>query len=261
MLFRGIILLVAVCTFAAIAHAKEYLYIHNTEGGTVTVIAIPEHEVVAQIDVGFYTDHVTPSPDGKTVYVNRIESIEGAPVKHIGVSGELIALSTETDEVQWRMDLDGMPHHMIAAKDGKRVFVPYYDTWWLAVVDVEKREVIEKIWIGHGGHGTKLSADGERLYVGSMMYDNVTVIDTETLRPFKMYPTRDGVRPFAFPKDESVLYVQESRLHGFRVIDPDTRDIVQTVYIREVQEVDGELVNVVIDRIEEVKDPVKERME
>jgi len=44
-------------------------------------------------------------------------------------------------------------------------------------------------------------------------------------------------------------------------IDPETRDIIQTVYIREVQEVDGELVNVVIDRIEEVKDPVKERME
>jgi len=43
-------------------------------------------------------------------------------------------------------------------------------------------------------------------------------------------------------------------------IDPETRDIVQTVYIRRVEKVDGKLVNVEIDKIENVKDPVKERM-
>lgn len=39
-------------------------------------------------------------------------------------------------------------------------------------------------------------------------------------------------------------------------IDPETRDVVQTVYIREVQEVDGELQNVIIHEIPEVKDPL-----
>jgi len=43
-------------------------------------------------------------------------------------------------------------------------------------------------------------------------------------------------------------------------IDPETRDIVQTVYIRRVEKVDGRLHNVEVDRIENVKDPVKERM-
>ncbi len=43
-------------------------------------------------------------------------------------------------------------------------------------------------------------------------------------------------------------------------IDPETRDIVQTVYIRRVEKVDGRLHNVEIDKIENVKDPVKERM-
>jgi branched-chain amino acid transport system substrate-binding protein len=43
-------------------------------------------------------------------------------------------------------------------------------------------------------------------------------------------------------------------------IDPETRDIVQTVYIRRVEKVGGELQNVEIDRIENVKDPVKARM-
>ncbi len=39
-------------------------------------------------------------------------------------------------------------------------------------------------------------------------------------------------------------------------IDPETRDVIQTVYIREVQEVDGKLQNVIIDEIPDVKDPL-----
>ena len=42
-------------------------------------------------------------------------------------------------------------------------------------------------------------------------------------------------------------------------IDPETRDIIQTVYIRRVERVGGELVNVEFDKVENVKDPVKER--
>src|SRR5581483_7343610 len=43
-------------------------------------------------------------------------------------------------------------------------------------------------------------------------------------------------------------------------IDPETRDIVQTVYIQRVEKVGGELKNVEFDKVENVKDPVKERM-
>jgi branched-chain amino acid transport system substrate-binding protein len=39
-------------------------------------------------------------------------------------------------------------------------------------------------------------------------------------------------------------------------IDPETRDVVQTVYIREVQEVNGKLQNVIIHSIPDVKDPL-----
>jgi branched-chain amino acid transport system substrate-binding protein len=41
-------------------------------------------------------------------------------------------------------------------------------------------------------------------------------------------------------------------------IDAATRDIVQTVYIRKTQRVNGQLVNVEFDRFERVKDPAKE---
>ena len=41
------------------------------------------------------------------------------------------------------------------------------------------------------------------------------------------------------------------------MIDPETRDIVQTVYIREVKKVDGQLYNIEFDKFENVKDPGK----
>ena len=42
-------------------------------------------------------------------------------------------------------------------------------------------------------------------------------------------------------------------------IDPATRDVVQTVYMRRVEKVGSQLVNVEFDKIENVKDPVKAR--
>ena len=43
---------------------------------------------------------------------------------------------------------------------------------------------------------------------------------------------------------------------GPMLIDPDTRDVVQTVYIRRVENIGGKIVNADIDKVENVKDPV-----
>jgi branched-chain amino acid transport system substrate-binding protein len=47
---------------------------------------------------------------------------------------------------------------------------------------------------------------------------------------------------------------------GTMTIDPETRDVIQTIYIYEVRKVGNELMNVPIDQVENVKDPVKARM-
>ena len=46
---------------------------------------------------------------------------------------------------------------------------------------------------------------------------------------------------------------------GPMMIDPETRDVVETVYIRRVEKVGGQFVNVEFDKIESVKDPWKAR--
>lgn len=47
---------------------------------------------------------------------------------------------------------------------------------------------------------------------------------------------------------------------GPMMIDPETRDVVQTIYIRKVEMKGGEPTNVPFDKVENVKDPVKEAM-
>jgi branched-chain amino acid transport system substrate-binding protein len=49
-------------------------------------------------------------------------------------------------------------------------------------------------------------------------------------------------------------------IRGPMSIDPETRDVVQTIYIRKVEKVNGVPQNVPFDKVENVKDPVKARM-
>lgn len=222
------LLLIALLGSQTAGRRAEILYVHNTNSGEISMIEIPGHDVIGTIPIGLYMDYVAASPSGDVLYVNRVESL-GATPRNVGESGELIAVSTATDRVLWRLRLEHMPHHMSVSKDGRRIFVPYYDSWWVAVVDVEKRAVIKKIFVGNGSHGTKLSPDGRRLYVGSMMNDFMSVIDTERLEVVRRIPFDDGVRPFVMTRDEKTMYVQESRLHGFVVVDLQTGKKVKKV--------------------------------
>ena len=43
-------------------------------------------------------------------------------------------------------------------------------------------------------------------------------------------------------------------------IDPETRDVIQNIYIRRVEKVGGQPLNVIIDTVKDVKDPVLGRM-
>jgi YVTN family beta-propeller protein len=211
------------------AGAIEILYVQNTFSGDLTLIAIPSHEVIARIDVGKYPDDVVASPDGRAIYVNRINSAGLKRAPNIGDSGEVIAISPLTDQVMWRVAVDGMPHHMTVTRDGRFIFVPLYNGIWVAVIDVEKRAVVDKIGVGYGSHVTRLSPDGKRLYVGSMMNDHISIIDIETRKLVKQISFDDGVRPFDITSDEKWLFAQRSRLHGFDVVDLTAGKVARTV--------------------------------
>ncbi len=83
-------------------------------------------------------------------------------------------------------------------------------------------------------------------------YDGMHVI-YEALK--KANGDTDGEKLIAAAKD---MAWESPR--GPMSIDPETRDVIETVYIRRVEAVNGQLVNVEFDKIENVKDPIKARM-
>jgi YVTN family beta-propeller protein len=210
--------------------AGEFAYLENSDSGDLSVIDIPGHTVVSTIRLGPFLDDVTPAHDGRILYVNRYDSLAGGD-RHSAESGEVIAVSTETEKILWRTRVDGWPNHLSISLDDRLLYVPLFNTLWMEVIDTREHKVVKKFPIGFGGHGTRLSPDGKRIYVGSMMTDVLSVFDLKTFKPVKVLPFKDGVRPFAFLHDESTLYVQLSRLHGFEVVDLSTDKIVREVLL------------------------------
>jgi len=71
---------------------------------------------------------------------------------------------------------------------------------------------------------------------------------------------KTGGKPDAEPFIAAAKGLSWESPRGKVQIDPETRDVVQTIYIRRVEKVGGELTNVEFDKVENVKDPVKARM-
>jgi len=94
-------------------------------------------------------------------------------------------------------------------------------------------------------NGTKLRPN----FMAAGGYDGMAAI-AEALKK-----TKGSTDPEALMAAFKGLKLSSPR--GAIMIDPETRDIVQTVYVRRVEKVNGQLVNVEFDRFPDVKDPGK----
>jgi YVTN family beta-propeller protein len=220
---RLVVLLLAIfwCVATPAAGApREYLYVENSVGGTVTVIAVPENQVVGTIPaskIGKAPDDVEITPDGKLILVNRL-------------GGEdVVAIDARTERLLFRIPLGGTPNHMAVSRDGRLLYVPMFENGELKIIDIAKRKVIGSVDIGLGAHATKLSPDGKRLYVGHMWNQAIMVVDLATGKVVKTYDFDRPVRPFEISPDEKTLYVQTSDMSGFYVVDAGSGRIRQKV--------------------------------
>ncbi|MCZ6793315.1 MAG: beta-propeller fold lactonase family protein, partial [Planctomycetota bacterium] len=83
------------------------------------------------------------------------------------------------------------------------------------VIDTKKRSIVGSIPTAPQPHVIHLSPDGQRVYIGALTGDQVTIADTKTLGVVRRIEFDNGVRPFVITPDEKKLYVQLSKLHGF----------------------------------------------
>jgi DNA-binding beta-propeller fold protein YncE len=211
------------CSTGHAQPAREYLYVENTLSGDISVIEIPAHRVVGTIPhrvVGDHPDDIISTRDGTILYLSRLDD------------EEVIAISTETEQLLWTVKAGGRPNHLTLSPDERYLYVPLFDKGLLVVLDTRTRGIVARPNVGLGAHGTWLAPNGRSVYVGAIGSDQLAVVEVGGAHQVKkIIPLGEGVRPFQISPDEKYAYVQLSKLHGFVVVDLERDSVVQTIHL------------------------------
>ena len=208
------------------------LYIENTKGGDISVVDLRTYKEVYRIPLveGAYPDDIVGSSDGKFLYLNGLLHIKGHPAPDATYDNtKLIAVSPETRKVVWEQEVRGQLGHIAISPDDRYLYAAIFDMYYLLRFDLTTREA--KYIPVHfvGGHGIRISEDGKRVYLGSILFAEMDIIDTEAETVIQRVFFRDPVRPFEITRNGNTAYVQTSWMHGFHVVDLKQNHTTKTI--------------------------------
>ena len=218
-------------TLTATAKEHELLYVGNNHSGTISVISVPEFEVLGEFDgvpdlaerktfrTPAQVDDLVAPESGEVLYVSRPKT------------RDIAAFSTETEELLWRMPTPGKPDHLAITPDGKTLYVSILNEDMVVAVDTASRSVVGSFPTSPMPHGVAVSPSGKYIFSGAISGDQMVIAEASSLKVVKTIEFESGVRPFAVTEDERSAYVQISKLHGFVVLDIESGRITQTVHL------------------------------
>ena len=141
------------------------------------------------------------SPDGRRAYVPHV------------VSNSLLIIDTATGRVLRSIDLPTAPQYVVAAADGRRIFVtlndPSAQVNAVAVVDVLTGRLIRRIKVGRTLYTPAISPDGRELFVPDHAASRITVLSTEDYRVITTISVPAAPHGVAFSPDGSTAYVPD----------------------------------------------------
>ncbi|MFE5912311.1 hypothetical protein ACFQ6B_24975 [Streptomyces wedmorensis] len=216
------------------------VYVPNTNSNTVSVIDPATYKVVETIPVGVQPQHVVPSWDLKTLWVNNnrghtltpidpATGIAGKPVEvhdpynlyftpdgkyavvMASLDRELVFRDPHTMERRKTVPVScyGVNHADFSA-DGRYFVVSCEFSGELLKVDTEKMEVIGQLKLPFEGampQDVKLSPDGKTFYIADMMAHGMWVLDGEKFTVPGLLPTGKGAHGLYVSRDSREMYV------------------------------------------------------
>lgn len=244
----------ALAPAAATAATRDVVVVGNAFGGTVSFLDGTTYENLGSLNiapdkyqrrlqlwlnpvnlVGYqvvknqkggenWIDDMALSSDGRTLIVSR------------GILQDVVAFDIRTRKVKWRTDVGGFnADHMAISPDGSQVLVSASSVGYTHVYDTATGRKLHSIGAGDFPHGVDYSADGKRIYIGSIgttylpfaLNDQkgarqLTVVDAATFQTIAVHKFRGGVRPTVITADETKAYIQLSYRRGFVEFDLQT---------------------------------------
>ncbi|MFB9392869.1 YncE family protein [Streptomyces coeruleoprunus] len=216
------------------------VYVPNTLSNTVSVIDPKTYKVIETIPVGKHPQHVVPSWDLKTLWVNNnqghtltpIDPATGVRGKDVDVhdpynlyftpNGKYAVVMASLDrELVFRdphtmerrhtepVSCYGVNHADFSA-DGRYFVVSCEFSGELLKVDTEKMKVVAQQKLPFNGampQDVKLSPDGRTFYIADMMAHGMWVLDGEKFTTPRLLPTGKGCHGLYVSRDSKEMYV------------------------------------------------------
>ncbi|MEO0399191.1 MAG: hypothetical protein AAF224_07155 [Pseudomonadota bacterium] len=208
------------------------IYVQNTIGGDVRAYDETKDYAprgVASLGDELIPDSVVLSADKTTLYANATNRWEFWREPTLEPRSAFAAFDAVTMEEKWRLPLLGSIEHFAASPDKRFIYNAHNDRKLVSKVDVETQTVTPIQIANLGGHKVRVSADGTRVYVGSIIWGSFDEIDATTDQWVRHFTFDDNVRPFALCPDGRTAYIQLSRMHGFHVFDLEDWRVVKTI--------------------------------
>ena len=232
----------------SVANARRLVYVPSPlQGGSGTVDVIDQDtmEVVDTFIAGGIAQHVVPSWDMKTLYVNAsaanrlvpIDPVTGAPGTPIAVErpynlyftpdGTRAVVQNEHnnrldyyDPVSWQL-IKSVPstckgnNHADWSADGSYFLVTCEFSGDVLKVDTKSGEILGKVKLANGAmpQDVRLVPDGSKFYVADMMNDGIWILDGANLKVTGQLRTGKGTHGIYPSRDGSVMYVANRGRH------------------------------------------------
>jgi YVTN family beta-propeller protein len=225
---------------ARVRHDKPLVYVPNFGSGTVSIIDPATLKVIRTQRVGVGPQHVVPSWDLRTLWVNNnsgnsltpINPIDGSFGKPVAVEDpynlyftpdgrfavvmaeskrQIVFRDPHTMAVEHVLPVDcGGVNHADFSSDGRYFIVTCEYSGDLLKVDTAGQRVMAKMHLP-GVHpmpqDIKISPDGRTWYVADMQTGGVWVLDGDRFGTPSFVPTGDGAHGLYPSRDSRYLYV------------------------------------------------------
>jgi YVTN family beta-propeller protein len=234
------------------------VYVPNSESNTVDVIDPRTFRVVHRYRVGALPQHVVPSWDLKTLWVNEnkgnrltpINPVTGRPGKPVPVDDPYnlyftpdgsyaLVMAERNNRLDFRnphtmrlirsLDLPcrGVNHGDFTA-DGSVFLASCEFSGQLVAIDWRRHRVKKVISVRAGNmpQDVKLSPDGRRFYVADMMAGGVWIIDAATFRRAGFLRTGKGAHGLYVSRNARLLYVSNRGEGTVSVVSFARREVV-----------------------------------
>ena len=217
----------------------QRIYVPNSKSNTVDVIDPRTYKIVDHFATGALPQHVTPSYDLKTLWVDNdegnsltpINPVTGKPGTPVPVEDPYnlyftpdgryaIVVAERLQRLDFRDAHSMQLHkslpvacpgvdHMDFTADGRYLLASCEFSGQMVVVDVAREKVVSYVKLTAGGmpQDVKLSPDGRVFYVADMMSNGVWEINAHTMRKIGFIPTGMGAHGLYASRNDKVLYV------------------------------------------------------